>query len=331
MLNTLARSAGSLLIALGCLSGISAEEAAPPTAEELQALVQQLDADDFGKRQEASQALGKLGPAAIPALEQALRSDSTEAATRSFELMERQLKSSHHAAQAAARAALERLATGEGVAARRAQQLLAAPKLPANAAAPAAAPRFPGPRIRLGGRLPIPVQPAPVQRTVKISVQNGVKTIEVDNDGERVKIVDDPAKGIELETTKTKDGREVSEKFTAKDATELKTKHPEAHALYAKYATGQLGNVRVEVGAGGVARDPAALKEALAAVLERLDKQIERTKNDAALPEEFRRRHVETLQQHRDRLKESMERNPLPPAAEEKPAEEKPAPEDAPE
>jgi hypothetical protein len=64
---------------------------------------------------------------------------------------------------------------------------------------------------------------------------NGVKEIQVEESGKKVKINDDPAKGIKLEVTETKDGKETTQKYEAKDAAELKTKHPEAHKLYEEY------------------------------------------------------------------------------------------------
>src|SRR2546426_468022 len=57
---------------------------------------------------------------------------------------------------------------------------------------------------------------------------NGVKEIEVDDNGKKVKIVDDPNNGIKVEVTeKNKEGKEETKKYEAKNADELKKNHPE--------------------------------------------------------------------------------------------------------
>jgi hypothetical protein len=293
----------SWLIAVVCCFATfaQAEENAPQLSEELRGLIQQLDADAFGERQAASQQLAKLGKQAIPALEEAIRGESVEAASRSFELLQRLLTKGDNDAQAEARAALERLAKGDDAAARRAQQLL-------KPTTPEDVPQTPAarPRIRLGGGAPIRIPVAPavaVRRSVKVNINNGLKTIEVDDNGKRIKILDDPAKGIELETTETKDGKETTEKFAAKNAEELKIKHPEAFKLYNEFAQGGPNQIRVQIGG---APNREALQGVLKESVKRLDERIDKLKNDPALPAEIRQKHIEALERHRDRLKDSI-------------------------
>ena len=83
--------------------------------------------------------------------------------------------------------------------------------------------------------------------TTKIT--DGVKDIEAEDAGKSIKIDDDPAKGIKIEVTSKKDGKDVTQKFEAKNAAELKKKSPEGYKLYQKYAENQ---VQLNGGAGGV-------------------------------------------------------------------------------
>ena len=70
---------------------------------------------------------------------------------------------------------------------------------------------------------------------VQVKSVNGVKDIEAHENGRTVKIHDDPKQGITVEVTEKKDGKDVTKKYQAKDAAELKKKHPAAHKLYEKY------------------------------------------------------------------------------------------------
>ena len=91
---------------------------------------------------------------------------------------------------------------------------------------------------------------------IRVKNVNGVMTVEVEERDQKVEIVQDPQQGIRMEVTKQKDGQQVTEKYAAKDAAELKKKHPEAYKLYEKYAKVG-GNIRFQV-QGGVAQQNAA-------------------------------------------------------------------------
>jgi hypothetical protein len=319
---------------------VPATEAAPAEkaelSPELQQLAQQLDDDEFATRQAATEQLAKLGIEAIPALEQAIESDSVEASTRAFEVLERLFAKGDDRAKAAARKSLEQMAESGTASARRAKHMLESAERDANVPGADAiefGPRGIGGRIRIGGFgggfAPIPVAAAAAKST-RISVINGVKTVEVEEAGRKVKVVEDPEKGIEMEVTTKKDGKETTEKFAAKSVEELKEKHPEAHKIYEEQA--KAGAIRIEIGGArgafpapfpvplpGAFPAPAPrveLKEALEESIKRLEEQIEKTKGDANLPEEFRKRHVETIQRHIERLKESLEKREIPKKAE---------------
>ena len=60
-----------------------------------------------------------------------------------------------------------------------------------------------------------------------------------------VKITEDAAGGVQMEVTRKKDGKETTEKYSAKSRDELKKAQPEACRLYDKYAQQQ--NVRIQI------------------------------------------------------------------------------------
>jgi hypothetical protein len=272
---------------------VADEEASSTVAPDLKELIRQLDADEFAVRNAASEKLAKLGKDALPALEEGVRSDSREASTRSFELLQQLLEKGDADAKNAARSSLAKLAQGSDAVATQAKKLLEpkpiAPDVNVDSRTGAI-------RILGGGgmiRIRAPIAPAApirvvegearVAKSVSVSVVNGVKTIAVDDNGKKLKIVDDPVKGIEGEITQTKDGKEATSKFAAKDADELKTKHPEAHKLYEQYAKGA-GAVRVEfdaikakaIAGGRVVR--GLDKDRIEALLKKVDEQIETSK-----------------------------------------------------
>ena len=264
----------SLLVVLPLIAFVTfAEEAARPAiSPELQKLIQQLDADDFADRASASEQLAKLGKEALPALEEGVRSDSPEVATRSFDLLQQMLEKGNEESQAAAKALLDKLAQGGDRVAGQAKKMLEPKPVPMDPNDPTGRIRILGggvriaaPRIIRAAPLAPPgiVEGAVVRRAFSVSTTvggDGVKTITVDEDGKKVKIVEDPKKGIEGEYAETKDGKEAIVKFAAKDADELKTKHPEAFKLYERFAKGG-GAVRAEIGLVAGAARGAALDE----------------------------------------------------------------------
>jgi hypothetical protein len=101
---------------------------------------------------------------------------------------------------------------------------------------------------------------------------NGVKEIEAEENGRKVKIVDDPANGLKVEVTeKNKDGKEETKKYEAKDAAEMKAKHPEAHRLYEEYSS-RVGRVRIQqLGIPGLPPGPGAPPAPAAPLIPRLN------------------------------------------------------------
>lgn len=217
-------------------------------AEDIDKLMEQLDANRFSERQAAQQKLQEAGKAAVPALEKGTQHVSREVAVRSWEVLKNHFQGSDDANKTAAKEALERLAKNNDAAlAKRAGEILAPPK---------PQPQFPQGVPRRIGNAQIQIQVvggAGGNKRVSVKDVNGVKEIEAEENGKKVKINDDPANGIKMEVTQKRDGKEATQKYEAKDAAELKTKHPEAHKLYEEYSK-QPAGIRLQVGGfpGGV-------------------------------------------------------------------------------
>lgn len=289
----------SALLSSGFVSGQdvkpTAEAPAAPSADELKRLAEQLDAPEYADRQTASQRLAELGKAALPALEKAAQGESREAATRAFDLLKKLHTSREPGNKEAAQEVLQRLAASKSVAARQAKELLEPkPAETPNAEQPApgvrAVPlRIAGGAFRVGG---IAVGGG---KRISIKNVNGVKEIEAVEENKTVKINDDPEKGIKVEITEKKDGKEETKKFEAKDADELKKNHPEAHKEYETYSKGiggAAGGVKIEIGGAAIPLpvpgavpapfpvpelplDPAANKKRIIDRLERMIKELE--------------------------------------------------------
>ena len=85
---------------------------------------------------------------------------------------------------------------------------------------------------------------------------NGLKQVQNEEYGKKVKITDDPQNGIKIEYTRRKGGTDETKNYEAKNAKELEKKHPEGFKLYQQYMgnqlAGQAGAVTI-VQAGGMA------------------------------------------------------------------------------
>ncbi|MEC7566866.1 MAG: hypothetical protein VX738_14375 [Planctomycetota bacterium] len=202
-------------------------------------LIKQLASPNFAERQTASQKLTALGQTAIPKLVAAAQGNNREAVTRSVDVLKTHLKSADENLKAAAKSALEKLSEVEqGVGPRLAREALAPPK-----PKPQPVPGQPAPGFRILPQIQLQVQGG--AQGIQMRNVNGVKDVEVTENGRKVKIHDDPNQGIKVEIIETKEGKPVTRTFQAKNADELKKKSAEAHALYEKYAKGGAGNIQL--------------------------------------------------------------------------------------
>jgi hypothetical protein len=234
-----------LLLACACLAGDPAGSPDMPSNERIARLIQQLDAGEFSARKEASRNLQQLGPAACPALAKAAVEGSREQRMRALEILGQHFQEGETATKQAAKQALEQIAASDHEAsARRAKDILQPKKEQPMIAVPNIAPAQIQIQVEaiaggIGGR--------GVQR---IQVRNGVRQMETDDGQRKVKIVEDPDKGIEVEITQKQDGKETTEKFQAKNAEELAKKDPEIHRLYQNMQN--VGGMRIQAVPGGI-------------------------------------------------------------------------------
>lgn len=278
MLRTFLPGLAILLLALAPVGAEDAPKQSKPIAE----LIQQLNADEFADREAASKELTARGKEAVGALIEAAQGTSPEASSRALDILRKHHEGEQPELKAAAKEALQKLAAGDGAAARSAGEILAPKPMPVtpNAVGPRIAVR---PGIRLGGgAVRIAIAGGAGAKRVSIKNVDGVKEIEVVEDARTTKINEDPAKGIKVKVTEKKDDKEESKEFEVKNAEELKEKHPEIHKIYEQYAKGFAGG-DVIIGGGAAIRriEPPAIIREPSAVLERLN-NAEKQLTDAA-------------------------------------------------
>ncbi len=224
---------------------------ADPKQIDIDRWIENLDSSSFAKREEASDQLTAAGKAAIPSLVRAALKGDLEAATRAIAVLRKGLDASEEKSRDAAREALEKVAQSDSAtAARKAKQALNA-KEQADAPGQQANP-FGGRIIVNGGQLVINGNGV-AAKSVSVSNNNGVKETNVSEDGKKIKIVDDPAGGIKIEFKHKRGDKEVTDKYEAKNADEMKKTHPEGYKLYKEYGenaggAGGFGAVQLQIG-----------------------------------------------------------------------------------
>ena len=228
--------------------------AAPHNADEIAALIRDLDADKFDLRQRATEQLSKGDASAIDPLIDATGKGSLEVDMRAVTILKELYQSPDTKTKLAAKAALEKLSKNENKAiAARAESVLK-PQAQ-NAAVPQNRPGmfFPPLPGNIGGRIQINGGGGNIQ---VIQIQAGIgggnvnRAIQVRENGRSIKINEDN-NGIKISVTEPVNGKEETKNYEAKNAEELKKKHPEAHKLYEKHAA-KMGGANIVVQAGGV-------------------------------------------------------------------------------
>ena len=109
---------------------------------------------------------------------------------------------------------------------------------------------FGGGRIIINGGM-LQIGGGAAVKSLSVSNNNGVRQIKATDGDKTVKIVDDSANGIKIECTDKVNGKEVTKKYEAKNADELKKKEPEGYKLYKEYGEkqGNGGAVQLQLGA----------------------------------------------------------------------------------
>jgi hypothetical protein len=233
----------SLVILFGFVLG-AGPLAAKQLPGDINRLVEQLDSPRFAERQAASHKVTMAGIEAIKPLKVAAIAGSREQAKRAIEVLQKFLKSGEVKTRDQAHSAMVEISTCDNkAAALRAKSILEAAQPAEDFFTPrAGVPLAPIQMIQpfqFGqGQIRLNVQIIGNQRMIQIRNINGVKDITVKEGSRTIKIHDDPNQGIQIEITEKKDGKQKTEKYTAKDAQNLKKQHPEIYKLYVKHSQG---------------------------------------------------------------------------------------------
>ena len=257
-------SVGPLCLGPLCLGPLWADD--PEVDPQTKTLLEQLTSPDVPSQDSAIQSLEHkdLDATAIPLLMTAAESDNLKGQHAAFKLLVRLAKPEDELGKSA-RAALKELSKSKK------PQVVAAATQAIRALLPAADPpvgnQIQGlpPGLRING----PVMAAGAFEKVSVSMIDGVRQINVQNQDRKIDIKDKDGKEIEMKVTETIGGKETT--YTAKDLDDLKTKHAEVSPLYEKYtqvrkgqplAGGQMG-IQIQIlqngfnvpGVGGNARE----------------------------------------------------------------------------
>lgn len=213
-------------------------------------LIEQLDAPEFASRQEASRKLTEGGKDVFPDVEKAAEAGSREVASRAIEILRSHFQGGDEGTREAARAALERLASGSNAsAAQRARDILNPPPEPQignlggiNPAmlqlmqqqAMQQALQRQQMQLQIRGRM-APGAPGGFVRRTSVRTINGQREIEVQDGGKITKVRDVPGGGIEGQVTETVNGKETTRKVEAKDLQDLKQKDAELAKVYEQF------------------------------------------------------------------------------------------------
>jgi hypothetical protein len=221
--------------------------AAKATAEDIAGWIKQLDADRFSERQAASEKLFAEGKTVIPDLTKAAITGTLEATVRSIDLLQRFYDSEDKSIKEAAKESLEKIVQSDNEnAIRRAKKVLN----PKEDQQPQAAPN---PMNPFGGMFPGGGQ----AKNVIMSNVNGVTTIKVVEGDKKTTIGKRPDGSIEVEITDKVDDKNITKKYKAKNAEELKKKSPEAYDAYKENGenngmAGMAVNLGLPNGGGGM-------------------------------------------------------------------------------
>lgn len=303
-----------LLSLLFAVTVVSAEESTPTqsaspeaTSLDVDQLIEQLNANRFSLRQQATEKLIVAGPDVIPKLVKAAQNGPAEITARVVEILEQHLKSEQKGTSDEAKAALKQIAESANPAVARFAKKALGLEVPEESEAEPA-PKPVAPPI---GNAPFRIQNGQIQmqfqfngnggRKVTQTNVNGVKNTTAEEDGKKVTIKEEVNGSIKLSLTEEdEDGKPKQTKYEADSLQELKEKHPKAHRLYKKY-TGK--NIAVPIQIPGLQPfrpKAAADAQRLKLILEQL-----KTINLENVDDETRAALQKQLDQIKEQLKPS--------------------------
>ncbi|MDP6354506.1 MAG: hypothetical protein QF473_05380 [Planctomycetota bacterium] len=236
------------------LSAAPGDEPLIATSKQVAEWITQLESEKYSEREAATTKLAGAGKVTIAALEVAMKSGKAETGIRGMTVLEQLAGSKDAPTSTAAKDALRRLGVDEDKIA----SLSNEPKQQAGVAtAVLQVGGGQGGVIQIGGGGALQVVPGQViqlgqgQATISVSVTtavaakgdsvsvttvNGVRTITVKEKERTVEIKEQQGDALELLITKTAGGKTKTEKIEAKNADDLKKRHPKLYALYRKHA-----------------------------------------------------------------------------------------------
>jgi hypothetical protein len=260
--------------------------------QQIRTWIEMLDSPRYRDRATASTNLQNLGAAAIETLERVASEGGSEASERAIEILKRHFHGPDGVLKAKASEALERIAAQTDL-----SKSKVAEKILTPAQEPQAVPMIP--------QLPIFQMPANQRITVRVTIRDGDKDIQIEENGKSIRVRENQKDGIQVER---KDANGNIEKKSFKDETELKEKDPEAHRAYER---GNGGGIKLEFNgrAQGMPNAPDGFP------------------GDPPNLDEIRKQHEALHQQHLERIRQLREgrgiEQPL------KPVDPEPAPEPA--
>lgn len=196
------------------------------TAEQIAQWVSELGDSRFATRRDATDALVTVGQPAVEPVVAAALEGSAEVAVRCVQILRRLKDSTDPAASEAAVAGLRMLAESDNSLVNE-RALAALDEGSVN----------PFPQAQLGG-IQIQVQGAVFAANnfdVTTTVNNGVRTVEVNDNGKEIDIRDQDGEDIEITITETVNGEETTTEYSAENLDDLKQNHPDIAELYEKY------------------------------------------------------------------------------------------------
>jgi hypothetical protein len=205
-------------------------EAGDTIAEQITALVEQLDAPGFAERQAASQQLEDIGASAALQLELAVKVGTREVSGRALDILRRHFEQGSDEASQAARGVLTRLAASNHAStAQKARDALDPPKPPVLAVpgfnAGFGANRAANFQIVFGGN----------GRSIRVSDINGRRSMEIADRQRQVTLQTLPGGNIDVQITDRQNGPNATRRLTAKDVEELKGKDAEIGRIYEEF------------------------------------------------------------------------------------------------
>lgn len=281
----------------------------------LETLVQQLDAEEFSARQEASAALTERGQEALPALVEAAQSDSAEISTRAIAILRQHYQGDQAELKTAAAEALQKLSAGEGAGARSAGEILKPKSVAGRGPVPIFAPMPPlAPRVRIVGPGGVRIAAVAGKGVRRMSVKDvdGLREIEVVEADRTIIINEDRAKAIKMKVTTKQDGKEKVKDYEAENAAELKAKHPEAFKLYEQHTKRDIAAARFALERPTIVREPQAIRTHLEKAQQQLDEaatQLQKRLKDTDKDDELRT-ILEAMEAAKKELDEVRERFP---------------------